>query len=98
MNRIKRKMKKRDEVGRQSRSFVCCICRAAIYPNAEPCCTLSIKRGLPGWKQHPDSKQQIWAHGVCLRKLIPITEYSFPEPDLSFGKYPMYVDARRTYR
>jgi len=80
-------MKNRLKSKRRKQVFACCICKRSINPKVEPCCTLPIDRGVPGYKQRPTFKQEIWTHGVCLKLLIPITEYSFPELDTPHRKY-----------
>ncbi len=86
-NLIKRKMKKIRESKKTRQVFSCCVCKKSIHLQSEPCCSLFIDRGVPGWKQRPTFDQEIWAHGVCLKRLIPTTEYSFPELDSAPSKF-----------
>jgi hypothetical protein len=79
-------MKKKPPVPKKAETFSCCICKAAIEPSAEPCCTLLIERGVPGWKQRPTYHQEVWAHGECLKRVIPAAEYSFPELEVGRRK------------
>jgi hypothetical protein len=74
-------MKKILKPNKTQQVFSCCVCEKSIHPESEPCCSLFIDRGVPGWKQRPTFDQEIWAHGVCLKRVIPVTEYSFPELD-----------------
>jgi len=82
-------MKRKHKTAKKKELFACCICSESIFPTSEACCTLFIERGVPGHKQRPTFEQSIWAHGQCLKKLIPITEYSFPELDASARKQIM---------
>lgn len=79
---IKTKNEENTRAQKNTTSLFLLFCNKSIHPQSEPCCSLFIERGVPGWKQRPTFDQEIWAHGLCLKKLISITEYSFPELDL----------------
>jgi hypothetical protein len=70
--------------GNKERHCSCCLCKKSITPAREPCCSLFIERGVPGFRQRPTFVQELWVHGVCLVDVIPVAEYSFPE----FEPYP----------
>jgi len=42
-------------------------------------CTVIVQRGTVGFDSKLKPRQFIYAHAICLKKLIPIPEYSFPD-------------------
>jgi hypothetical protein len=59
--------------------FQCFACKRGIKSNDKYRCTVIIERGLEGFDRKLGPPQFIYAHGKCLKKLIPLTGYSFPE-------------------
>jgi hypothetical protein len=63
----------------RSPAYQCFICESGIEHNEKLSCTVTIQRGTVGFDSELNPRQFIYAHASCLKKLIPITEYSFPD-------------------
>jgi hypothetical protein len=58
----------------------CCICGSTIAKSESDGYSLQVR------KMGADSPEMIWAHGECLRKVIPVISAEIPAPQKVNGK------------
>jgi hypothetical protein len=63
----------------EKRTYQCFVCEGSIEHNEKLSCTVIVQRGTIDFDSKLKPRQFIYAHAICLKKLIPITEYSFPD-------------------
>jgi hypothetical protein len=64
---------------RQNPGYQCFVCKRGIRADDKFRSTVVVQRGIDGLDSKLGPPQFIFAHGKCLKELIPLTEYSFPE-------------------